>query len=327
MDASSASCPTRPRVSVCDDAAVVVEAIKALQPYSCIACDCEGLSLGEMGGSLSLIALGGIPASEADSIQVYLFDAIKLGKDGLQPVFELLRSPGHKKIVFDGRMDWSELYHRYGGVELAPVLDLQLADVESRAVRGGGEDEQLARLSPYCHRNEVQSQRNSYRLVHRLSGLSGCLAEHGVSADAKLSKSAKSFNHSVWDRRPLTQGCAEYAAMDITLIAQLYTAFVAKGYVDEAKLLEQSARYVSLNKDGLPRAGGGHSLLPLEITSVPSLFESRLTCNKCSRVLSDICFSKTGRRLVKQRYCWVCRAVNVHDARQEAICRNYDSDY
>lgn len=197
------STSTIQHVTVCDDVTAVTEAIKALQSYSYIACDCEGLSLGEERGSFSLIALGGISTSDVDSIQVYLFDAIKLGKDGLQPVFELLGSDERKKVVFDGRMDYSELYHRYNGAELAPVLDLQLADVESRALRGEGEDRQLARLSPYCHRNEVQSQPQSYRLVHRLSGLSGCVAEHSISADTKPSESSRRhlytclFNHAV----------------------------------------------------------------------------------------------------------------------------------
>lgn len=128
----------------------------------------------------------------------------------------------------------------------------------------------------------------------------------------------------MWTKRPLTQACVDYAAADIVLIAKLYSAFVAKDYIDETALLIQSARYLSLHKNRLGKAGHGHPLLPLEVTSAPSPFVSCHICNTCSRSLSDACFSKAGIKQAKQRNCWVCRAVKVHDARQESIRRNWE---
>ncbi|KDQ61589.1 hypothetical protein JAAARDRAFT_704997 [Jaapia argillacea MUCL 33604] len=118
----------------CDTSAALKDAIDDLKVKSHIAFDCEGINLGQSGGHLSLVTLA--DASSASST-IYVLDILALDASALQPLFSLLGSKTSIKIVFDGRMDFSELFHRYN-VELATVLDLQLVDVQSRVVRGEG---------------------------------------------------------------------------------------------------------------------------------------------------------------------------------------------
>ncbi|GJE88829.1 hypothetical protein PsYK624_049160 [Phanerochaete sordida] len=308
-----------PQVTLCDDAAAAASALEALRRYSYIACDCEGLSLGEVGGSLSLVSLGGIPGLGGPT-HIFLFDAPALGAAAFAPVLALLASPAHTKVLYDARMDWAELAHRHAA-RLAPVLDLQLADVQARAARGEGAQRQFARLAPFVPRGDTARDPAAFRDVHRLNGLAGAARDHGLPEGYK-----PKFDHTVWGRRPLSQGSLDYAAADIVLIAQLYGIFVAKGYIDEPRLLEQSARYMALNKDGLRGPRGGHSLLPLEILAAPPALEPTFPCGRCARALSAACFPRGRGPVGEQTVCWVCRAVAANAARREMTQRLYGDD-
>lgn len=170
--------------TLCNTSGIVASATKKLSSAAYLAFDCEGQNLGEGKGRLSVISLATLPRIDP---HVYLFDAIALTSKQLEPVFKLLQSRDHTKIMFDGRMDFSQLYH-YHNTCLTTVLDLQLADVESRSRRGEGLNEQLQRLFPFVTRNEITRQQSSYTQIHRLNGLASCAKEHGVVAcgnDAK----------------------------------------------------------------------------------------------------------------------------------------------
>ena len=58
-------------------------------------------------------------------------------------MFDILSSNSVTKVVFDGRMDFSALYHEQN-VEVQNVLDLQLVDIDSRVIRGEDMSLQLA---------------------------------------------------------------------------------------------------------------------------------------------------------------------------------------
>lgn len=189
MPAESIQGKPLPR-TLCNTTATLKTAIDALRPCSHIVCDLEGRSLGAVGGKLSLITLCAVPSADVPEPHIYLVDAIALSARALQPLYELLRSEAHTKVMFDARSDWSELFHRCG-VELARVLDVQLADVDSRASRGETVEQQLARLSPYCSAEHVRKERQCYAQVHRLNSLEACVTEHDIVRRSERVKSSK----------------------------------------------------------------------------------------------------------------------------------------
>ena len=159
----------------CDTAAKCQTAAVALETSSAFVLDCEGQNLGASGGRLSIILLRGVTADS----QTYIIDVPQLSLTSLQPILDLLRSPNIQKIVFDGRMDFSALYHELG-VELQNVLDLQLVDLMSRFTRGERWERQWKRLRSCLKTDELQTRPQLYAQVHRLSGLDGCIAEHAA---------------------------------------------------------------------------------------------------------------------------------------------------
>lgn len=162
--------------TVCDDATTVANAVEVLQPCRYIAFDCEGRKLGREGGCLSIISLCAIPSTGTQKAHIFLIDVMALDTETVRPIFDLLSSQEHVKIMFDGRMDWSELYHR-SDVQLTQVLDLQLADIDSRSKRGERLHEQLCRISSFFYGGLNQ---DSYNMVHRLNGLEFCAKEHNI---------------------------------------------------------------------------------------------------------------------------------------------------
>ena len=76
--------------------------IDALTGTNLLFIDCEGLQLGAQDGSLSLINI----ARQNDD--VWVVDALTLGREALEPLFAVLADENVAKVMFDARMDWSE---------------------------------------------------------------------------------------------------------------------------------------------------------------------------------------------------------------------------
>lgn len=163
---------TEPHI-LCDTDSKCEEALPQLRSSPILILDCEGRDLGTVGGALSIIILR---TTTADP-QTYLIDVKSLSTTALDNVFDLLFSPKIQKVVFDGRMDFSALYHEYG-VELYNVVDTQLIDMKSRQTRGEKLDEQLKRLCGAFAPRELWKNKKLFEQVHRLSNLEGCLREH-----------------------------------------------------------------------------------------------------------------------------------------------------
>lgn len=89
--------------------------------------DCEGNSLGDIGGKLGLIQLG-------FGDKVYLVDVLALPSSTLA-LKELLESLSFTKVMWDGRQDYIELLQGHR-IELKGVLDLQLVEVQNRRPPG-----------------------------------------------------------------------------------------------------------------------------------------------------------------------------------------------
>ena len=160
----------------CDTAAKCQSAATSLGASPVLVLDCEGHNLGVSGGTHSVIVLRGATRDA----RTYLIDVPYLAPASLQPIVDLLHSPTIRKVVFDGRMDFSALYHHAPRAELPNVLDLQLVDVMSRFVRGETWETQRRRLRWFLKTDELHTRPRLYAQVHRLSSLDGCIAEHAV---------------------------------------------------------------------------------------------------------------------------------------------------
>lgn len=166
--------------TLCDTAALLASALEDLKTSTALAFDCEGQSLGTRGGSLSLLSFRAIVASASSSNKTYIIDAVRLSTQDLRPIFDILESNEVLKVVFDGRMDYSCLYHDHG-VQMRRVLDLQLADIKSRTTRGEGEAERLGRLGRLIPGGDLAVNHNRYMAIHKLGGLRQCAEEHKVT--------------------------------------------------------------------------------------------------------------------------------------------------
>lgn len=165
--------------SLCTTAESVSSAVTALLDAEYVFLDCEGRNLGCADGALSLISIGSPHAAE-----VYLFDVLSLPRDALQLLFNSLLSltstaRAKTKVVWDGRMDYAELFFSYG-CPIENVLDLQLIDILSRTYRGESERNRLCR---FLRKDFPMPEVRKLQLedVHVLNGMDGAIREHKVT--------------------------------------------------------------------------------------------------------------------------------------------------
>ncbi|KAJ7611375.1 hypothetical protein DFH06DRAFT_1016077 [Mycena polygramma] len=303
----------------CDKANELPSIINDLQASSTLFVDCEGTILGTKSGHLSLIALG-MPAPSKE--RPYIVDIQVIGKEASKPVFMLLESSQVRKVMFDGRMDQSALFHEYG-VTMQNVVDLQLADIKSRRLRGEGQEEGMSRLCPYLRHNEVNATSNValYSKVQMLAGLGKAVKDHGIEgAEKKLKTKAQSASMD-WvalSSGPRPRKILRYTANDISLISCLWEHFEHAGYIDE-DLPKQSLKYIRMWLECQPENGDTyklHPLLPLGILdgndddACPTC-----PCIGCGRNLPQTCFSQAAWNDSTKRKCLVCRAIGIRPSR------------
>jgi exonuclease 3'-5' domain-containing protein 1 len=287
-------------------------AAQVLSEHSHIILDCEGRNLGDAGGILSLLNLGVVHEDDEgdEHLSIFLVDVLSFQGEKahyLTPIFDMLKSDDVFKIVFDGRMDFSELFHGHG-VELRNVLDLQLVDILSREKRGEGLSQQLQRLTVFLPRQEIARNRPLYLGIQKLNNMAWAMQEHGIKNAKK-----RDVDHSKWIRRPLDRTSLLYAAEDICKIQELYDVFVEKDYINEDTLVQQSASYMGLHAKARPQGGKyeRHGLLPLAILSQTSSTTVHHQCQGCRRDLPVSCFSSSA--VLGTQFCFVCKAVDAHE--------------
>ncbi|TDL16867.1 hypothetical protein BD410DRAFT_730761 [Rickenella mellea] len=301
---------------LCDTQDLVDDAVNDLSAADYIILDCEGQQLGMVDGELSLIQLG-----TPNAQRVYLIDAVVLDRSSLQPVLDLLADEGKRKVVWDGRQDYSELYHGLG-TPICNVLDLQIVDVMSRTIRGEIEQRRIWRLGSRALSNRAVAAMQCEG-VHAVNGLGKALQEHGVTGvsgkDTTVSSMHSAGQSITWMYRPLPSTLISYASHDLQMIASLYNHFNNRGYLsDLPTLLEQSKRFVSIHRDrGRPTRNNiyrSSNLLPLGILH-PIEGPTKL-CDKCNRPLSSEHFPTVGKGLQSGRRatCKVCQILTVRKA-------------
>jgi len=181
-DAASLQPNAKIPFTLCDTSSKLLDAVKVLRKGGPLVVDCEGDKLGKVGGKLSLILVG---RQASDPFHVYIVDVRALD-DGhpngvLHSLFFILQSERTVKIVYDGRMDYSQLYHEYG-VTLRNVVDLTLADVASRI---GGAEERLKRLVAFLPKFKINQKPGFYEDVQKLNSIGESLKERNISVPIK----------------------------------------------------------------------------------------------------------------------------------------------
>ncbi|KAJ3755442.1 ribonuclease H-like domain-containing protein, partial [Lentinula raphanica] len=315
---STTATPSVPSIQfvLCDTPESFSIAIHALKLSLGVVVDCEGLDLGRHNGRLSLLSIRSIPPLPNPGIN-YIFDFLSLPSSLLQPLFALLSSSSVLKIVFDGRMDYSALYHEYG-VVMENVLDLQLVDVASRYVRGERPEctgQHRSRLAGCFGYASIRREKEVFKNVQVLQGLDGCMIEHKC---VMTTGGKKQVNHDIWMDRPVPDEHLQYAAHDVEMIHTLYAHLTQQGYINPYLriLLYQSKRYVSIWSDAPPVLGDdyrSHPILPLEIIDAfpENEYGSRpakgtIVCGGCARTLTTDSFPRLSRTAAARRYCFVC---------------------
>ncbi|TDL16874.1 hypothetical protein BD410DRAFT_590104 [Rickenella mellea] len=308
--------------NLCDTPELVEEATRSLSAAAYIIIDCEGKELGTTEGDISLISLG-TPNAE----QIYLIDAVALDRNTLKPVLDLISGEEKMKIVWDGRNDYSELYHGLGA-PICNVLDLQIADLMSRMMRGENEERRIKRLASR-YLSHFAIGRMQCDGVHALNGLGVALQEHHIigssGKDATVSKMHSTGQSITWMDRPLPSTLISYASHDVQMIAALYKHFDDSGYLSNIPtLLKQSERYVSIHRDsGRPRRDDMYSssnLLPLDVLWPAE--DPAKCCDRCARVLSMEHFplGKKRKYVISYPTCKVCRILEIRqEKKQKAV--------
>jgi exonuclease 3'-5' domain-containing protein 1 len=131
---------------LCATADEVASALDDTGSHAHVLLDCEGKSLGEVGGAISLLSLGTLEPGPRQ--RIYVLDVIKIRSipEARDAVAAFLARADIVKVVWDGRMDWIELREAFG-VEPVGVVDLQIAEVLARPrVMQESEQEQRQRV-------------------------------------------------------------------------------------------------------------------------------------------------------------------------------------
>ena len=158
----------------CGTVGSVRNAESVLKASQTVFVDSEGVDLGVRGGTLSVRSIGAIPQHAPQRLHISLIDVASVPLKHLRPVFDLLASSDVTKVVWDGRMDYSALYHDYG-VRMRNVIDLQIVDILSRDSRDTPK-QHLKRFNGYVRKDLLTKER--YARLHRLNGLLRAVQEH-----------------------------------------------------------------------------------------------------------------------------------------------------
>ncbi|KAI0092673.1 hypothetical protein BDY19DRAFT_990374 [Irpex rosettiformis] len=314
-----------PQLVFCGTSRSVENARVALSTAKTIFMDCGGFNLGVRGGTLSILSLGVIPLNTIQYLHIYLIDVAHLSLVDLQPIYDLLASSYATKVVWDGRMDYSALYHEYG-VRMQNVVDLQLVDILSRESRDTPA-EHLKRFNNYVHPELLRSTdgKKRYAKLHRLNSLVSAVREHKPIGHRQFEK-VKAGRRPRNSTSPLSEAYIKYSAVDIEMIAALFLNFISNMYIPLLagfSFKEKSARYVAFWADRQPLTTetnhyARNAFLPLEAVD-DSSGEQKHKCEKCKRFLTKASFPLLEFALPDTQFsCAVCIAVAENSSYWEA---------
>lgn len=290
-------CDTQTELDILSKHIGSVTKSSSLEDKSPVYLDCEGRDLGRISGKLGLVQL-----SIEDKI--YLVDVIAF-PENIATLKDILENPVLEKVVWDGRMDYSELWHGHG-ISVNPVLDLQLVRIyrvcDGRA--GGSGFIKLEAMS-----------RVFENIDYRLRQESGIDVSKLTRVHEQVKAKHKRDETEFWIERPLSRDLQDYASFDIMQLKVLYKAYRGE-IAKRPHIAQESKRYVEMFKEDRPVKGGTyteHGLLPQEILERSEGVKVRndklgtRNCDGCGRDLHQDSFLQSFAVRSSTRLCHTCR--------------------
>ncbi|KAH8796802.1 hypothetical protein DL96DRAFT_1689078 [Flagelloscypha sp. PMI_526] len=175
-----------PDYILCADDNSVLLALHNLSKSSIVILDCEGDALGREGGSLSIVTLRAYGTTAFPG--TYLIDVLCISPAILKKVIAFIVAPTPLKVVFDGRMDFTEIYFTWNiRPSSGAVLDLTLLELSSRKDYKCLEDKRLFyNLRPGAARAQLRKKKRDPSKIKILIGLERCARERGISLQIYL---------------------------------------------------------------------------------------------------------------------------------------------
>jgi len=349
---------------VCTTGEAVAASLPILKAAEYLVVDCEGENLGDRYGRLSLISIGAYGGSTPDIPHIFLYDATELNHQTLTPILEVLSDPEILKVMWDGRMDFTEIYFSYG-TTIEGVLDLQIAEIMSRGRRGETERKRLERLATFFRPKALEENPEEYEQVQMVLGMQRCLEEHrlirspgeakdrvcifpfqprtrwltlaamlGLSSVVHFSINAAAQmkgvfrnNAEQWMERPLGPDLLDYAIKDIHLINMIYRHFLIQSYLTRTKeMLEASERYISINSDLRMKPNRSDCYRSSPVLPLDILEEPKGILYDCDGCQRELSLGCFHHTLWKrQKMCRVCRVVGLRKGRAVVDIKDKDS--
>ncbi|KZV68869.1 hypothetical protein PENSPDRAFT_504361 [Peniophora sp. CONT] len=316
--------PFRAPYELCTTRKHVHRALSILSGFPLVVLDCEGRSLGQSDGTLSLLCLGTPVAG--DSQHVFLFDMQALAPcPRSRGAIAAFLERGPIKVCWDGRMDAIEIFHSFG-IPLTGVLDLQVVEVVARqTVLGEKNQEREERLAKHKFGYRfVEEHRARMGGLHVVRGLQNCVEFYHpdlhIEKDASVVEMHQNGETHRWMERPLPANLLHYAANDIRLIAHILSIFDTLGFFqrDFWSLVEKSNRYIARTQ----RVQIDEPLRPSGLLLLESLSDesAQHECVKCGALLPLSCFENLSWRIegargtgVRRRHCQLCVTTSLRD--------------
>ncbi|KAL4063812.1 ribonuclease H-like domain-containing protein [Scleroderma yunnanense] len=307
------------RYTFCNNLPSVAYAARVLARSPVLLIDCEGRNIGGLDGVLSLVCIGTERAEH-----VFVFDALALRSYSprVRPLLNSLLNPSVKKVMWDCRNDFLEIFSEYG-VALQSIVDLQLAEIQARmTVKKEREFNRISRLAAGGRRLPLRLIKQNPELffgVHSLQGMDSCIRETKLPTtgkDPQVVAMHKANGSTIWLERPLSPQLLAYAAHDIELLGTLYEHFKEICWItpaNEPTLMAQSLRYAySLSHQGRvaeDNVFGSSAVLPLDVLTEPRGL--KVPCHGCHRMQSLHCFSVLKHNSKPHSRTNICRVCQI----------------
>jgi len=215
-----------------------------------------------------------------------------------------LQSRKLRKVVWDGRLCYAELWHRFS-IRLENVLDLQLV---------------------YLHGKYDFTQRKCFPLSGKVTAIKDqkLLPQAGVEIEQKRRRS-----HNIkgnWSTRPLSQAYLDFANVEMAHLRILATSLIPLA-TKYPHILRESKRYIELwhhHRRDASNPYHTNNYLPqgiIERTELERSFRLLGTrrCRGCERDLYQESYAVEFRRWLRspdKQFCYTCAKVKLRRYRR-----------